>query len=84
VHVGIFSCLLLLLDELVLESNNFEICAELISKLILNGKTVHEIGVRVYAREYGESKLNVKKEIVNNVRILSKIFRAKYLGRKWQ
>jgi dolichol-phosphate mannosyltransferase len=72
------------LDELVLESNNFEICAELISKLILNGKTVHEIGVRVYAREYGKSKLNVKKEIVNNVRILSKIFRAKYLGRKWQ
>jgi dolichol-phosphate mannosyltransferase len=72
------------LDELVLESNNFEICAELISKLILNGKTVHEIGVRVYAREFGVSKLNVKKEIVNNVRILSKIFRAKYLGRKWQ
>ena len=72
------------LDGLVLESNNFEICAEILSKLILNKKTVHEIGVRVYAREFGVSKLNVKKEIVNNVRILSKIFRAKYLGRKWQ
>ena len=72
------------LDELILESNNFEICAEIIAKLILNGKKVHEIGVRVYTREFGESKLNVKKEIINNIRILFKIFKAKYLGRKWQ
>jgi dolichol-phosphate mannosyltransferase len=72
------------LDELTLESKNFEICAEIISKLILNGKSVHEIGVKVYTREFGESKLNVKKEIVNNLRILSKIFKAKYLRRKWQ
>jgi len=72
------------LDELTLESNNFEICAEIISKLILNGKSVHEIGVRVYTREYGESKLNVKKEVINNLRILSKIFKAKYIKRKWQ
>ncbi len=72
------------LDELTLESNNFEICAEIISKLILNGKSVHEIGVKVYTREFGESKLNVKKEVVNNLRILSKIFKSKYLRRKWQ
>ena len=72
------------LDELTLESKNFEICAEIISKLILNGKSVHEIGVKVYTREFGESKLNVKKEIVNNLRILFKIFKAKYLRRKWQ
>jgi len=71
------------LDGLVLESNNFEICAELIAKLILNGKTVREIGVRVYTREFGVSKLNVKKEIKNNIRILWKIFKAKYLHRKW-
>jgi len=72
------------LDELTLESNNFEICAEIIAKLILNKKTVHEIGVPVHTREFGVSKLNVKKEIINNLRILSKIFRAKYLRRKWQ
>ncbi|MFA4849644.1 MAG: glycosyltransferase family 2 protein [Methanoregula sp.] len=72
------------LDELTLESENFEICAEIISKLILNGNSVHEIGVKVYTREFGESKLNVKKEIINNLRILSKIFKAKYLKRKWQ
>jgi glycosyltransferase involved in cell wall biosynthesis len=72
------------LDELTLESNNFEICAELIAKLILNRKTVHEIGVPVHTREFGVSKLNVKKEIRNNLRILFKIFRAKYLGQRWQ
>jgi len=72
------------LDELTLESKNFEICAEIISKLILNGNSVKEIGVKVYTREFGESKLNVKKEVINNLRILSKIFKAKYLKRKWQ
>lgn len=72
------------LDDLTLDSKNFEICAEIISKLILNGKSVHEIGVKVYTREFGESKLNVKKEVVNNLRILSKIFKTKYLMRKWQ
>jgi len=72
------------LDGLKLESNNFEICAEIISKLILNGKSVREIGVKVYTREFGESKLNVKKEIVNNLRILYKIFMARYFKREWQ
>jgi dolichol-phosphate mannosyltransferase len=71
-------------DGLTLESNNFEIFAEIISKLILNGKSVHEIGVKVYTREFGESKLNVKKEVINNLRILSKIFKARYFKRKWQ
>lgn len=72
------------LDDLTLESRNFEICAEIISKLILNGRSVHEIGVKVYTREFGVSKLNVKKEIINNLRILSKIFKAKYLKLKWK
>ncbi|HVP95682.1 glycosyltransferase family 2 protein [Methanoregula sp.] len=72
------------LDELTLESNNFEICAEILAKIILNKKSVYEIGVRVYTREYGESKLNVKKEIRNNLRILFKIFKAKYLRKRWQ
>lgn len=71
------------LDELNLESNNFEICAEIIAKLILNKKIVHEIGVMVYTREFGVSKLNVKKEVINNLRILYKIFRVRYFKRKW-
>lgn len=72
------------LDELTLESNNFEICAEIISKLILNGKSVKEIGVKLYVRELGESKLNVKKEVINNLIILSKIFKSRYLKKKWE
>jgi len=72
------------LDELTLESSNFEICAEILAKLILNKKSVHEIGVMVYTREFGESKLNVKKEIRNNLRLLLRIFNAKYLGKAWQ
>ena len=71
------------LDELTLESNNFEICAEIISKLILNGKSVKEIGVKLYVREWGESKLNVKKEVIHNLNILSKIFKSRYLKKKW-
>jgi dolichol-phosphate mannosyltransferase len=72
------------LDDMALESDNFEICAEIISKLILNGRSVHEIGVKVYTREFGVSKLNVKKEVINNLRILFKIFKAKFFGRRWQ
>lgn len=72
------------LDELVLESTNFEICAEIISKLILTKKQVTEIGVKVYVREFGESKLNVKKEVMNNLKILWKIFKARYFNRPWK
>jgi dolichol-phosphate mannosyltransferase len=72
------------LDELNLKSNNFEINAEIISKLILNGKTVREIGVKLYEREFGQSKLNVRKEILNNLKILYKIFKSRYLKKKWE
>jgi dolichol-phosphate mannosyltransferase len=71
------------LDELTLTSNNFEIDAEIISKLILNGRSVREIGVKLYKREYGESKLDVRKEVQNNLRILNKIFWARFLNRRW-
>ena len=71
------------LDDLTLTSNNFEIDAEIISKLILNGKSVREIGIKLYKREYGESKLNVKKEVQNNLRILNKIFWARFFKKQW-
>jgi glycosyltransferase involved in cell wall biosynthesis len=72
------------LDELAFQSNNFEINAEIISKLILNKKRVIEIGVKLYEREYGESKLDVKKEIRNNLNILYKIFKARFFRKKWE
>jgi dolichol-phosphate mannosyltransferase len=71
-------------EGMTFESNNFEIDAEIISKLILNGKTVKEISVKLYVREFGESKLNVKKEVINNLKILSKIFKSQYLKKKWE
>jgi hypothetical protein len=66
------------------ESNNFEIDAEIISKFILGGKKVEEIGVKLYVREHGESKLNVKKETINNLKILYKIFKSRHLKRDWK
>jgi len=71
------------LSDMTFESNNFEIDAEIISKFILGGKKVEEIGVKLYVREHGESKLNVKKETINNLRILYKIFKSRYLKREW-
>jgi glycosyltransferase involved in cell wall biosynthesis len=71
------------LDGLTLRSNNFEIDAEILAKLILGGRSVREIGVELHEREFGESKLNVKKEVVNNLGILFRIFRARFLGYTW-
>jgi dolichol-phosphate mannosyltransferase len=72
------------LDELTLGSNNFEINAEIISKLILRGRSVQEIGVKLHKREYGETKLDVKKEVRNNLKILWKLFRARLFRERWE
>lgn len=72
------------LKELTLVSTNFEINAEIISKLILNGKCVFEVGVPLHEREYGESKLDVRKEIRNNLDILLKIFKSRFFGMRWE
>ncbi|MEN6442144.1 MAG: glycosyltransferase family 2 protein [Methanoregula sp.] len=72
------------LEHMTIESNNFEINAEIISKLILGGKTVKEVAVELHKREFGESKINVNKEIKNNIRMLYKIFKTRYLKREWQ
>jgi dolichol-phosphate mannosyltransferase len=72
------------LDELTLASDNFEIDAEIISKLILRGRSVREVGVKLHEREYGVSKLDVRREVRNNLKILGKIFRARLLRRSWE
>jgi dolichol-phosphate mannosyltransferase len=71
------------LSKLTITSKNFEINAEIISKLLITGKNVEEIPVPLLRRRYGCSKINVKKEIKNNLLILYKIFRTKYLHRDW-
>lgn len=69
--------------DMELKSNNFEINAEILSKIIINGKTVEEIPVPLYKRRYGYSKINVKKEIINNIILIGKIVKVKYFHGSW-
>ena len=71
------------LKSINIESNNFDVCAEIISKLIIKGYTITEVAVTLHNREYGESKLNIYREILNNIRLFSKIIRVKYIHLTW-
>jgi len=71
------------LTEMQITSKNFEINAEIISKLLISGKTVVEVPVPLLKRKFGSSKINIKKEIKNYLMLLYKIFRTKYLHREW-
>lgn len=71
------------LEEIDISSRNFEINAEIISKLLIRGGTVFEVPVPLLKRKYGESKINVKREIRNNIILLYRIFKTKYLHRDW-
>jgi len=72
------------LMEMNISSRNFEINAEIISKLLIRGKKVVEVPVPLLKRKYGESKINVKKEIKNYVLLLYRIFKTKYLHSEWK
>jgi dolichol-phosphate mannosyltransferase len=72
------------LTDLKIESDNFEIDAEILAKLILNKKSVCEISVKLHNREFGESKLNVRREIKNNLKILYKIFKTRVFKHEWK
>jgi len=72
------------LSEMEITSRNFEINAEIISKLIIDGKTVVEVPVPLLKRKYGESKIDIKKEIKNYILLLYRIFKTKYLHREWK
>jgi len=45
---------------------------------------VVEVPVPLLKRKYGESKINIKKEIKNYILLLYKIFKTKYLHREWK
>lgn len=72
------------LKQVPITSGNFEINAEIISKLLIAKKTVVEIPVPLLKRKYGVSKINVKKEIKNNILLMGKIFKTKYLHQEWK
>jgi hypothetical protein len=71
------------LIEMKISSRNFEINAEIISKLLIEGKKVVEVPVPLLKRKYGESKINIKKEIKNNILLLFKIINTKYFHQEW-
>jgi len=70
-------------EDFSIESNNFEINAEILAKLIIAGRRVVEVPVELHKREHGTSKIRVMREIKNNLRILAKIAKTKYLGLPW-
>jgi dolichol-phosphate mannosyltransferase len=72
------------LKELDLESENFEINAEIISKYLISGYRVIEVPVELHKRRYGESKINIRREVLNNLKIMRKIVRTKYFHRPWR
>ena len=72
------------LTEMTISSRNFEINAEIISKLLIGGKKVVEVPVPLLKRKYGESKINLKKEVRNYLLLLFRIFKTKYLHSEWK
>jgi len=72
------------IKNMQITSSNFEINAEIISKLLIQGKKVVEVPVPLLKRKYGVSKINVRKEVKNYILLLGKIFKTKYLKKEWK
>ncbi|OPY36715.1 MAG: Glycosyltransferase AglD [Methanoregula sp. PtaU1.Bin051] len=70
-------------DEIPVTSNNFEINAEIISKLLIAKMNVVEVPVPLLKRRHGSSKIRITKEIRNYLWLLYRIFRTKYLHQEW-
>ncbi len=61
------------LKELTLTSKKFDICAEILFKLIQNKRRIAEVPVTLTTRIYGVSKLNNIQEIKNHLKLLFKV-----------
>jgi len=70
-------------SKIHLTSNNFEINAEILSKMLLSGYTVREVPAHLFKREHGQSKAKIWKSIRNHTVIIGKIFKVKYLKANW-
>jgi dolichol-phosphate mannosyltransferase len=71
------------IKDMDLISENFEINAEIMAKLLISGKKVVEVPTVLLKRTHGVSKINVKKEIKNYLVLFYRIFKMKYLGMGW-
>jgi len=72
------------LNDISITSGNYEINAEILSKLIIQGKRIIEVPVPLLKRKYGVSKIIILKEIKNNMILLYKIVNSKYFHREWK
>lgn len=70
-------------NEITILSENFEINAEILSKMIFKGMSIREVPVALHERQFGESKAQLGKSVKNHIRILYRIFCVKYLGWEW-
>jgi dolichol-phosphate mannosyltransferase len=70
-------------DNLDIRSNNFEINAEVLAKMVLSGMSVTEVPVALHLRTSGKSKASILKSIRNHLGMLEKIFLYKYFGKEW-
>lgn len=67
------------LKKLKIENSGFDANAEIMAKLILQGKKFIEIPVELTKRKYGSSKLNNLKEAKNHLKIIGKILVWRFL-----
>ncbi|HLC77319.1 MAG TPA: glycosyltransferase family 2 protein [archaeon] len=70
------------IKKLKLNSKGFDICAEILVRMIQNKCHIEEVPVRLTTRIYGESKLNNRKEFVNHIKMLSKVASWKIKGKQ--
>ncbi len=63
--------------KISIESGGFDINAEILAKMVFSGMLVREVSVTLYSRSLGESKLNVRKEFVANIRLLIKLIKIR-------
>jgi dolichol-phosphate mannosyltransferase len=63
------------IKELQLTATGFDINAEILFQLIKKKKKIVEVPVVLSTRRYGISKINIKKEAWNHIRILTKILK---------
>lgn len=69
--------------KISLTSENFEINAEILSKMVFRHMAVREVPVALHKRKFGASKAKLIKSMRNHIRILYKIFSVRYLKREW-
>lgn len=63
-----------------LESKGFDVNAEILFNLLLDGKEVIEIPVTLYDRDYGVSKMHVMKELWRGIGLMVKIINKRFLN----